>query len=575
MKTSFATLLLASAIASANAQITETATDAVKNMGLGWNLGNTFDASGNNITGDVTNDAYWGCQGLESETYWGQRTTKKELFPMMKNAGFGAIRVPVTWYNHMDKDGNVDAEWMARVHEVVDYVLDAGLYCIVNVHHDTGADSNTFKSWLKADMDTYNNQKERYEYLWKQIAEEFKDYDQHLLFESYNEMLDIKSSWCFASYNTKDRYDAEIAKSAYDAINNYAQSFVNSVRATGGNNSQRNLIVNTYGACCGSGNWNAHLTDPLSEMKIPEDKAKDHIIFEVHTYPSISNNGKDRAWSEIKDEIDQMIKVLKDNLVSKGAPVIFGEWGTSNVDAGDGKTDYDVRRDLMFDFASYFVKQAKENNMATFYWMGLTDGTYRTYPAFNQPDLAECLAKAYHGADFQGEYLEYEQPATLVCFEGSKDLAWGNGITIEAQIFKNAGENCELVLSYIQMQDEDDDIQLYYGNWSDKAKFIVEGHNYTADFNPSKVYGTKANTNHETIVAFPRTDYEKIASLGLVIHGIGIKVQKVVVKKVDTAGFETIRLNESSSALFNLEGKVVDNNYRGIVIKNGKVIFNR
>ena len=118
----------------ATAQDFENATTAVKNMGLGWNLGNTLEANSQTIT-DVTNDGYWGQQGLESETCWGQYVTKPELLKMMKDAGFGAIRVPVTWYNHMDKDGNVDVAWMKRVHEIVDYVINQGLYCIINVHN--------------------------------------------------------------------------------------------------------------------------------------------------------------------------------------------------------------------------------------------------------------------------------------------------------------------------------------------------------------------------------------------------------------------------------------------------------
>ena len=128
----------------------ETATTAVKHMGLGWNLGNTLEASGHVAT-TPSDPAYWGQQDLSSETYWGQFFTKPELMKMMKRAGFGAIRVPVTWYNHMDADANVNPAWMARVHEVVDYVVNQGMYCIINVHHDTGADGDTFQSWLKAD----------------------------------------------------------------------------------------------------------------------------------------------------------------------------------------------------------------------------------------------------------------------------------------------------------------------------------------------------------------------------------------------------------------------------------------
>ena len=160
----------------------ENAKDAVKFMGVGWNLGNTLDAA--NWEGKDG----WNFASTEAhETFWGQPVTKPELIKMMADAGFKTIRVPVTWFQEMDKDGKVNAKWMKRVHEVVDYVIDNGLYCILNVHHDTGAESN---HWLVATMDNYKKTQERYENLWQQIANEFKDYDEHLLFEAYNEMLD-------------------------------------------------------------------------------------------------------------------------------------------------------------------------------------------------------------------------------------------------------------------------------------------------------------------------------------------------------------------------------------------------
>lgn len=567
MKRKLLLVLVACLVLGAKAQTIETANDAVKSMGLGWNLGNTLDANNHNGITDVNDNAYWGGQGLDSEICWGQKFTKKEIFQMLKNAGFGAIRVPVTWYNHMDKDGNVDTAWMARVHEIVDWCLDAGLYCIINVHHDTGADSNNSKSWIKADMATYNKQKDRYENLWKQIATEFKDYDQRLLFESYNEMLDIYNSWCFATFNSPSKYDAKVAADAYDAINHYAQSFVNVVRASGGNNGERNLIVNTYGACCGEGTWNNHLSDPLSNMKLPEDVVANHLIFEVHTYPNISSGN----ITSIKAGVDQTIQALNTHLVSKGAPVIVGEWGTSNVDAGDGKNDYDARRPIMLQFAEYFVKQMKANNIATFYWMGLTDGTFRTFPAFNQPDLAECLAKAYHGSSFIGEYPVFAQPASYCCFEGTKALAWGSGINIESFFIKNAGENCKVEISYTQTKSSGDDIQLCYGDWKGTG-FIVDGKKYSTDFNPSKVYNTTATSDHVTTFSFPKTDYDKLAQTGLIIHGDGITINKVVVTNPDNTNLETIFMESPSifTPTYNLSGQQVGDNYKGIIIKNGK-----
>lgn len=393
---------------SLHAQSFETAKDAVKNMKVGWNLGNTLDSN----SGDVNNmwiEAYTGRKPSDYEKAWGQPITKPELIKMFKDAGFNTIRVPVTWYPHMeakitslkwDKEKNdigtkIQADWMKRVHEIVDYVISQGMYCIVNIHHDTGAAST---AWLIASEEDYTKEKDRFEAVWTQIAEEFKDYDEHLLFEAYNEMLDPYDSWCFASYGTSARYNAKIATSAYNAINSYAQSFVNAVRATGGNNAQRNLIVNTYGSCSGGGTWNTHLKEPLKEMKYPTDAAgAGHIIFQVHTYPSLVKDDKvtNRTLKSIQDEVDDMIDAWKTYLVSKGAPVIVGEWGTSNVDAT--VTDYDARRALMLKFAEYFVKQCKSNDIATIYWMGLSDGAHRSVPEFNQLELKDAIIKGYYG----------------------------------------------------------------------------------------------------------------------------------------------------------------------------------
>ena len=145
----------------------ESSYEAVANMGVGWNLGNTLETlwSGN------TDGRDWKAW----ETGWGQAVTKPELMTMMRDAGFGAIRVPVSWGVHTDADGKVYDEWMNRVQEVVDYVLNAGMYCIINVHHDTGADEEL--AWLVASAEGYARERQRYEGLWRQIAERFKNYD--------------------------------------------------------------------------------------------------------------------------------------------------------------------------------------------------------------------------------------------------------------------------------------------------------------------------------------------------------------------------------------------------------------
>lgn len=568
MKHRIVILLTLMTCMAAKAQITENAVDAVKNMGAGWNLGNTLDAF-KSTSKDFTQDTYWGGQGLESETYWGQTKTKPELFTMMRKAGFGAIRVPVTWCNHMDSSGKVKAEWMARVREVVDYVLAEGLYCILNVHHDTGADSDSHTSWIKADEANYTTNKERYEYLWKQIAEEFRDYDHHLLFEGYNEMLDIYSSWCYASYNTGSQYDASVATSAYKGLNGYAQSFVTTVRNTGGNNATRNLIVNTYAAANGSGTWNTHLKDVLTKMLLPNDTAEGHLIFEVHDYPNITKpqNGStvSRTFSEIKSMVDGTIKILKDYLVAKGAPVIIGEWGTSNVDAGTGKTDYDVRHDLMLQFVDYYVKQCKANGIATFYWMGITDGAYRNVPVFSQPDLAETIAKAYHGSDFKGEFPVLEDIDDLVVFEGEKALNWGDGISIPAAAFAVVGSSAQLFLTYKPTASYKQ-FQFYYGDWSSKLPFMAEGHSYSGDYNASAAVGEETTT----AFSFSESTYNVLKQKGLMLHGTGLTLYKAELS--DPTGITPVTYTGRQTPVYNLSGQRMHlgSMSSGIYIKNGK-----
>lgn len=397
-----------------SAQTFETATEAVANMGIGWNLGNSLDSHKAGET-DV----------LKTELLRGQAPTKPELMTMLKDAGFGAVRVPVTWYPHMSSNGTVDAAWMARVKEIVDYVLDQGMYCIINVHHDgTYKDYGSFPGhpWLQASMSNYNNNYARFANLWTQIANTFKDYDQRLIFEGYNELLDSYNSWNYASSNCEDSYDASIASDAYSAINSYAQCFVDAVRATGGNNAQRNLVVNTYAAACARGFWKKHLKEPLTEIQLPTDVNPNHIIFGVHTYPRIADTDSlgvrsERDIDELKEELDSQFVNLTNILAAKGAPVIISEWGSSNVDAT--VTDYDALRDHYLYFVDDFVKRAKDAGFTHFYWMGISDRADRTLPVFTQPDLAETMLKAHLGDDYTPclpTETDYEAKAYKVTF---------------------------------------------------------------------------------------------------------------------------------------------------------------
>lgn len=395
-------LILSAATCLAFAQEFENAETAVTNMRIGWNAGNRLDSN----SGDVNNmwiEAWTDKKPVNYETAWGQPVITRELIHMFKQAGFNAIRVPVTWYPHVgtvkvnvgqNANGDwvgvwdmntwtgytVDEAWMKRVKEVVDYVIDEGMYCVLNVHHDTG-DGST--AWLRADEAVYESQKERFESLWTQIATEFRDYDQHLLFEGYNEMLDSYGSWCFASFAAPGNYNTTVAKSAYNAINHYAHSFVNAVRATGGNNAERNLIVSTYGACCGEGTWNSHLADPLKEMVLPQDNTDGHIIFEVHSYPTPNSN------SEAKTVVENLLNVLKQHLKPKGAPIIIGEWG---IGGSSAKPYFNT-------MAEYLVKRCKQENIATFLWMVVADGDDCKVPRWSDEALKDAIVKGYYGEE--------------------------------------------------------------------------------------------------------------------------------------------------------------------------------
>jgi len=366
----------------------ETAAEAVVHMGAGWNLGNTLDSNSGD-TGHMWIEAWSKRTPRDYETAWGQPQTTRELIHMFKEAGFNAIRVPVTWYPHMGTitlyetekwdpstwvGTEVDPAWMARVKEVVDYVIDEGMYCILNVHHDTGSADT---AWLVADR--FDSAKVRYGSLWGQIAETFKDYGERLLFESYNEMLDSADSWCFASFATADRYDATLAQAAYAGINDYAELFVKTVRQSGGNNTERNLVVNTYGACSGDGTWNRHLTDPLTGLELPE--APGHIAVEVHSY------WKSEQFSDSqKQEIDRLFSNLDTHVVKRlGVPAIIGEWG-----GGVGEdTDLNCR------FAAYFTEKARAAGVATFWWMGLSDAADRAVPAWTMPRTKDAILSSY------------------------------------------------------------------------------------------------------------------------------------------------------------------------------------
>ena len=533
---------------SAQAQSFENAKDAVKNMGVGWNLGNTLDANDASKTWTTTE---------QHETCWGQPVTKPELMKMMKEAGFNSIRVPVTWYQEMDSDGNVNEAWMNRVKEVVDYVIDNGMYCILNVHHDTG-DGNTH--WIHASSTNYNKNKAKFEKLWKQIAETFKDYDQHLLFEGYNEMLDDNNTW----NEPKNKTDG------YKAINDYAKSFVTTVRNSGGNNASRNLIVNTYSA--------SSTPNAMQNLDKPEDS--NHIIFQIHSYPNWQTK------SNAKNEIDNLISNIKAKLIDR-APVIIGEYATFTT--WPSEIDYYAKdKEVALYAMDYLIKKTKENGIGTCYWMGLSDGSYRDMPAFHQADLAQTLIKAYYGSideykyptseDFDITYdINYNDEwseaflfgswsRTAVNLSGYKgirvvmDKAYGNKLQLKIYGDKKSGTNYNE--QYVTLSEDSETTTAVFdtsilGSTFWGVTLQTNSGATTATLKEAKLI--KADDTEESLSA--------TAAWGCTVEA------KSTPKPTGIHAIKYVK-SEDDGAIYNLQGQRVDNPKKGIFIKAGKkVVF--
>lgn len=368
----------------------ENAALCLKNMGVGWNLGNTLDSNSGSLD-NMWIEAWTKRTPTDYETAWGQPVATRELIHMFKEAGFNSIRVPVTWYPHIGKievsiqtiEGeskgvwdpstwsgyDVDPAWMARVKEVVDYVIDEGMYCILNVHHDTGAES---AAWLRAEAAAYSASRERYIKLWEQIATTFASYGERLVFESFNEMLDTQSTW-------NDPRDA----TAFDAINSYNADFVATVRATGGNNARRNLILNTYAASVSE--------KTLRAFKLPEDSVKDHLCAEVHSYAPyqfamVENTSQTKFNSSCEQEVTNIVNLVGTILVDNGIPCVIGEYGAT---AGRDESERCKQ-------ATCYIKNACRFGIPCFYWMTLSDGADRSVPKWTSTALKDAIIKAYN-----------------------------------------------------------------------------------------------------------------------------------------------------------------------------------
>lgn len=283
-------------------------------LGMGWNLGNQFDAHNN---------------GVASETAWGNKKATQATFDKVKAAGFTTVRIPVSWMGNFGKSPvyKINSKYLDRVYEVVGYAENAGLNVILNIHHD-GADSNY---WLSI-KDAANSETKRREILcqlfniWTQIAEKFKDKGDFLIFEPFNEIQDGGWGW---GGNLTD------GGKQYAILNEWNQAFVNAVRHTGGNNATRWLCAVGYST-------NPDLT--IGHLVIPKGyTSSNRFLVGVHFYDPYTytlngdfgewghtaSEGKKESWGD-EDNVTTVFAKLKSKYVDNGYPLYLGETGCSN-----------------------------------------------------------------------------------------------------------------------------------------------------------------------------------------------------------------------------------------------------
>ena len=310
------------------ADMSKSAMEIASLMYPGWNLGNTMEAG---ISGNL-----WKNAGISQETAWQSVKTTKALIDLVKASGFKSVRIPCAWaWGHItDADAcTIDPEWMARVHEVVDYCITNDLYVILNDHYDGGwLEHDGFTS--KTDVDAT---KDKLSKIWTQIAESFKDYDEHLIFGGMNEP---------GVGNGNDEKLIGVADMSA-RIAEYEQVFINAVRATGSNNMQRVLIV--------QGPYtNIDNTVDNNYMAKLEDPAADRLMMEVHFYDpyQFTDLGEDTDWGKYwlywgknntggnaertadvskysEDQVEAQMAKMKANFFDKGYPVLIGEFGAN------------------------------------------------------------------------------------------------------------------------------------------------------------------------------------------------------------------------------------------------------
>ncbi len=318
-------------------------TEAIlEDMGLGWNLGNSLDATGGS--------------GLDTETSWSNPKTTQALIDKVKSLGFNTVRVPVSWGKHVSGDNyTIDSAWLARVKEVVDYCYKNDMYVILNIHHDTKSSASASGAGYYPRSSAYSSSEKFVTSVWSQMAEYFKDYDYHLIFETLNEprLIGTGYEWWFNKWSIPSE-----VKDAIDCINKLNQKAVDTIRATGSNNRGRLIMCPGYDASIDGAT--------VSGFKLPTDISgnKNRIAVSVHAYSPYNfamnvGSGSTSSYTySIKNELQDLFSTLKSTFRDKGIPVVIGEFGSTDKNNTAERVKW----------ATDYTALAKKNNIPCVLW---------------------------------------------------------------------------------------------------------------------------------------------------------------------------------------------------------------
>ena len=318
-------------------------TEAIlEDMGLGWNLGNSLDATGGS--------------GLDTETSWSNPKTTQALIDKVKSLGFNTVRVPVSWGKHVSGDNyTIDSAWLARVKEVVDYCYKNDMYVILNIHHDTKSSASASGAGYYPRSSAYSSSEKFVTSVWSQMAEYFKNYDYHLIFETLNEprLIGTGYEWWFNKWNIPSE-----VKDAIDCINKLNQKAVDTIRDIGSNNRGRLIMCPGYDASIDGAT--------VSGFKLPTDISgnKNRIAVSVHAYSpynfamNVGSGSTSTYTSSIKNELQDLFSTLKSNFRDKGIPVVIGEFGSTDKNNTAERVKW----------ATDYTALAKKNNIPCVLW---------------------------------------------------------------------------------------------------------------------------------------------------------------------------------------------------------------